>query len=360
MILTVLMFWSGCWLPFADLDQSLSLLTAEKMGNPVWSFTLITDYDKPSAIYFLPENDPQPNRGYLISHDGAYLDPEFYVGRENGMTQAQKENFDWPVPRPATPRPVMFPNNAPKNIIMLLSNNNFKPLHNIKAIWKDPPLSGSTEDHTTPLVQNQTFPLVASGVHYWGETIPQASALLLAPNSVVYSIHDGDVFDLNIFPNPGNNYNNLVNYLIPGLSAELSATSQGTIFRFETDGIANFDGVICFNLGNSKYKTYRYNNNVKIKEYSFEGVVESVLNNATLMLVRNGSMYEVYKGDETLVSRFPAGTIIFCHEVWDGQWWSVFSRTLVRTPSPEENNKQKEIKVDVWYIPSDMLHRLNY
>ncbi len=364
-ILPALTLLSGCWLPYADLDQSLSLLTAEKMGAPVWSFTLEVDYDRQAAIYFLPENDPQPQRGYLISYDTVSLDPVFYVGTEMGVTRALKDDFMWSAPRPSFPRPVMFPNNSVKNtIIYLTSPIDLKYKHDIRASYRNPPLSGNFLTFSSNLIQNNSIQLVASGVHYLGDITPKASALLLTSNSQVLTVNDANVLPSDgSFFNPYDNDYNMTPYfynLNPPLSSELTATSRGTIFRFETDGFTDFDGVICFHLGNGKYKTLRYLDNNKVREYSFEGVVESVLNNATLLLVRNGAMYEVYKGDETLVSRFPAGSIIFCHEVFmNGRWWSVFSRTLVRSPFQDENSRQKEIKVDVWYIRSDRLDTLN-
>lgn len=155
-ILPALTLLSGCWLPYADLDQSLSLLTAEKMGAPVWSFTLEVDYDRQAAIYFLPENDPQPQRGYLISYDTVSLVPIFYVGTENGVTRAFNDDFVWSSPSPSFPRPVMFPNNSgPKNtIIYLTSPIDLKYKHHISANYRNPPLSDPLNYYSIGLMQN--------------------------------------------------------------------------------------------------------------------------------------------------------------------------------------------------------------
>lgn len=95
---------------------------------------------------------------------------------------------------------------------------------------------------------------------------------------------------------------------------------------------------------------------IKRKEYSFKGRIESTINNATQILVRNAHYYEVYNSDGGLVCRFPAGKLHFVHERYDSsksKWFSVFSITLY------DKNTQR-LKIQAYEYPSDQLSELSF
>lgn len=89
---------------------------------------------------------------------------------------------------------------------------------------------------------------------------------------------------------------------------------------------------------------------IKLKEYSFKGRIESTINNATQILVRNANYYEVYDSDGGLVYRFPAGSLRFVHERFDSsqsQWFSVFSVILINSDA-----FSRQMKVEAYEYPS--------
>lgn len=336
---------TSCWLPLVDPELSQSILVTSKMGGPVLSFSKtvsLPDFDPRSrTFYFLPENQKNPVRGFLVL--------ELNEGLRAHYLDANTVLFAglWEHPTGQRMRPRALPNkiSALNQIWTVEWNYHFYVVDVVGGLpgqFND--LNVFVDPYDVRFGPNFPLPVLAAGVTFFstGSDFNLRSYTL----DQTY-VHRQDFADwLNSVSSSGqSNYASIsLPTGIPGGTAFLFLPQQGEnlVVSLRTNENTFTNHLFSYHSPNFEYE----------KSFGFEGQIEATINNATQILVRVGSDYVVYDQDERVLTRFPAGMLHFCHErLENGQWFSVFSRVVLRSTS----DSRYDLRVDVYEYPSARL-----
>lgn len=335
--LSAVFILSSCWHPPFDPDVSASLISAEKLGEPVWEVQTRLPSEARGG-YYVPKREPPYDEGIWVVREDDTL-RVFRFTQPSPDHYALEARWDFPV--------------TGDQYLHLL------PLTNpdTNFVLSYPGLSGwllfyFTETASWNMVSSPPEPgFVGCGIRYGNGGDNSSDTLYTAAMNIIGNLTlkayevSGSTTD---FSEP------TIPIPITTLPAELSG-SPGFVVQADSGDI-----YLSFTLADGTGATYRWQNPLGDPELlPIKRPLTGLLSDGRL-LADMGDRLFVYGPDGSEAFAIPTGALHFSHERYDSEkskWISVFTRTL---EIPLSESDSGEYIISVYEIPTERLRDLAY
>ena len=313
---------SSCWHPPFDPDVSAAMLTAQKLGSPVWEIRTRLGYNARSG-YYLPSRSDY-SQGFWVGFNQNRIKLSrftFDMGTQKGLLT----NFtDYPVTDLRGLQ--LLPDQSSPHVLYI-------SLASLKGWYKIDFYGGFTPFTT------QEFPFLGAGL-FNNDTLPDTLYVAYMNDSQIY-----------FYSVQTDNFTISGPYAYTALPATLPESP--TLAVMGTGGEAYISGL----AADGTAVTYYWpSNTAEPVTLPIDRPLTGRLSDGRLLSDRGDRLY-VYTTDGSSSFSIPMGTLHFSFEHYDSansQWISVFTRTL----EIASNSVDWEYLISIYEIPTSRLAEL--